>query len=188
MVDSVSDADWERLNKARKSRGLTTQSEIISWVQGNRPLGSELADEVEREEQIGRATSEKTLTRLRTLSVSQATRDLAEEKLSELRGDRDTEYRSLRDKVFTMTESELGRVDIDRGFLGNAYANSLERAISQRGEELEAEEAEKVAEKERREAEEAERVAERERREAEAAREAAERAEEEIVEEETKEE
>ena len=140
MVDSVTDEDWERLNESRRRKGLTTQTEIIDWVLGNRALGSELADEAEREEQIKRATSEKTLTKLRTLTETPSIRGLAEEKLDELRKDRDIEYRDLRSEIFTMTEPELSRVDIDREFLGNSYANSLERAISQRIEELRGEE------------------------------------------------
>lgn len=107
-----------------------------NWKGQNR-LAREIAEETERREKIDRARTLKTLKRLRTLASTTTSSKLAEERISGLETERETEFRTLSKSIFTMSETQLDALEIDRGFFGSRLANSLERAATQRRKELE---------------------------------------------------
>jgi len=99
-------------------------------------LSEEIRDEKERRNKIDRVRTEKALKRIKMESVTSETIKRAEQRLDETRSEKEKEYRQLSKSIFSMSETEIDRLDIDREFLGNTYANSLERAVAQRRAEL----------------------------------------------------
>lgn len=121
-----------------------TQRKLADWL-SKKPssrqeaLAKELSDEAEREMQIDRVTSEKSLRRIKTLSETSDVREKAETRLREFRTERENEYQDTLRSIFTMSESQIDALEIDREFYGNKLANSLERAVAQRRKEFEEE-------------------------------------------------
>lgn len=148
VVDDMTEMD-ELYNRIEQRVDVESQSQITDFFRkaGTKAvysasskqiqLSREIKDEKERRNKIDRVRTEKALKRIKMESITTETMKRAESRLDELRSEVEIEYRQSLRSIFTMSETELDRLDIDREFLGSRFANSLERAVSQRRTELE---------------------------------------------------